>query len=53
MTTISITRGTADVIREITKELKRMNDLKEVELRLKYGDESFSKKYDEVRFKGW
>ena len=35
MTIVSITRGTADVVREITTELKRMNELKEAELRLK------------------
>lgn len=36
-----MTRGAADVFREITTELKRMNKLKEAELRLKYGDEAY------------
>ena len=42
MSTIGITGGTADVIREITTELKKSNQLKEAELRLKYGDKAYS-----------
>lgn len=49
MTTVSITKGTADVVREITTELERMNQLKEVELRLKYGDEAYFDMMDKVR----
>ena len=49
MTTISMTRGAADVFREITTELKRMNTLKEVELRLKYGDEAYFDMMDKMR----
>ena len=41
MTPISVTKGTADVVREITTELEQMNELKEAELRLKYGDEAY------------
>ena len=52
MSTISITRGTADVIREITEELKTMNQLKEAELKLKYG-ESFTEEYHKIRFGSW
>lgn len=49
MTTISITRGTADVIREITIELEQMNKLKEAELRLKYGDEAYFDMMKKIR----
>ena len=49
MTTVSITKGTADVVREITTELERMNELKEAELRLKYGDEAYFDLMDKVR----
>ena len=41
MTSVDITKGTAAVVREITTELERMNELKEAELRLKYGDEAY------------
>ena len=49
MTPISVTKGTADVVREITTELERMNELKEAELRLKYGDEAYFDLMDKVR----
>ena len=49
MTTISITRGTADVVREITTELEQMNKLKEAELRLKYGDEAYFDMMEKIR----
>lgn len=42
MTVISFSRRSADIIREITKELKRANELKEAELRLEYGDETYA-----------
>lgn len=42
MTVINFSKGSADTIREITKELKRANELKEAELRLKYGDEKYT-----------
>ena len=42
MTVIHLSKGSADTIREITKELKRANELKEAELRLKYGDETYT-----------
>ena len=38
MSAIRFTRDAAIIIREITKELKKSNKLKEAELRLKYGD---------------
>lgn len=54
---IEISRDTADVIREITSELKEANTLKEAELRLKYGntayleikDKMFKEKMDYIR----
>ena len=49
MTIVSITGGTADVIREITMELERMNKLKEAELRLKYGDEAYFDMMEKIR----
>ena len=49
MTTVSITKGTADVVREITTELERMNELKEAELRLKYGDEAYFDMMNKMR----
>ena len=42
MTTITFSGGTVDVIREITNQLKKANELKEAELRLKYGDTAYS-----------
>lgn len=42
MTLIQISRGTADIIKEITQELKNANELKEAELRLKYGDARYN-----------
>ena len=41
MTMISINRGTAEIIMEITKQLEEANKLKEIELRLKYGDDAY------------
>lgn len=38
MSAIRFTRDATIIIREITKELKKSNKLKEAELRLKYGD---------------
>ena len=38
MITIHFSAGSADVIREITYQLREANKLKEAELRLKYGD---------------
>ena len=49
MTTVSLTKGTADVVREITTELERMNELKEAELRLKYGDEAYFDMMNKMR----
>ena len=49
MTTISMTRGAADIFREITTELKQMNQLKEAELRLKYGDEAYFDMIKKIR----
>ena len=49
MTTVSISKGTADVVREITTELERMNELKEAELRLKYGDEAYFDMMNKMR----
>ena len=49
MTTISITKGTADVVREVTAELKQINKLKEAELRLKYGDEAYFDMMEKIR----
>lgn len=42
MTVIQFSGGAADVIREIRNELKKANELKEAELRLKYGDTAYS-----------
>ena len=44
-----MTKGTADVVREITIQLKRMNQLREAELRLKYGDEAYFDMMDKMR----
>ena len=49
MTTVSLTKGTADVVREITTELERMNELKEAELRLKYVDEAYFDMMNKMR----
>ena len=49
MTTVSITKGTADVVREITTQLLKMNQLKEAELRLKYGDEAYFDMMNKMR----
>lgn len=38
MSAIRFIRDATIIIREITKELKKSNKLKEAELRLKYGD---------------
>ena len=43
MTTIQFSGDAVFVIREITKELKEANKLKEAELRLKYGDNTYFK----------
>lgn len=49
MTTISMTKGAADVFREITTQLLKMNQLKEAELRLKYGDEAYFNMINKMR----
>ena len=41
MEIIQFAGDTADIIREITYELKEANELKEAELRLKYGDAAY------------
>ena len=49
MAGIQISNGTANLIKGITQELKNANELKEAELRLKYGDA----RYNDIMNKMW
>ena len=49
MAGIQISNGVANLIKGITRELKNANELKEAELRLKYG----TARYNDIMNKMW